>query len=105
MGRIRLQDPETELDAVTSTGAGASNTMSRVPTSTWQITGAGTSVGTVEIQGSLNGTSWYTVATVALTANGDHYVFIDEIHRYLRANVTAYTSGNFTVILCRGDNR
>ena len=105
MGRIRLQDPDTVLSAVTATGASTALTMSRTPCSTWQVTGSGTSVGTMKIQGSLNGTSWYDLVTFTISADGDQSAFIDEPHRYLRANLTARTSGTFTVIVCRGDER
>lgn len=78
------------LDAKAATGASKEFTPSTTRT-TFQV--SGTFSGTCTIQGSLDGTNWDTVGT-ALTAPG--FVTTDSCYKYLRANVTAYTSGSIT---------
>jgi hypothetical protein len=53
-----------------------------------QVTGITTA--TVALEGSLDGTTFFTLGT-ALTANG--LVTVANAPKYLRANCTAYTSG------------
>ena len=66
-----------------------------------RVTGV-TTGGTVLIQGcetnSATPADWYPLATVAVTANGTHYVAVseDEWHPYMRANVTVRTDGSYT---------
>ena len=55
---------------------------------------SGITIGTVAVQGSVDGTTWATVAT-ALTADG--IVTLSSPTPYIRANVTAFTSGTITV--------
>ena len=66
---------------------------------TWIIEGADTSVATVKVQGkkSESATLWYDVATVSVVADGASVTTVDAPHPFLRANVTAYTSGDLTV--------
>ena len=52
-----------------------------------------TATATCTIQGSIDGTNWVTVGT-ALTASG--VVNASAPYKYLRANVTAFTSGTVT---------
>jgi hypothetical protein len=78
-------------------------------------TGAGTAVGvvgdhlgfyisitntaTVKIETSPDGSTWMDTSITAKTASG--YFALDEAHRYVRANVTAFTSGTVTVWLAQ----
>lgn len=55
---------------------------------------SGITVGTVAVQGSVDGSTWATIAT-ALTADG--IVTLATPTPYVRANVTAFTSGTITV--------
>lgn len=55
---------------------------------------SGITLGTVAVQGSVDGSVWATVAT-ALTADG--IVTLSDPPPYVRANVTAFTSGTITV--------
>lgn len=106
MARFGLTNPVSNLAAVTATGAGAAVTASASGCSVWAITAASiTSGGTVKIQGSLDDTNYYDIASVAVTANGTQYVFVDEPHFYLRANVTARTDGTYTVKYSLGGAR
>ena len=81
----------TLLNGVTATGASLSvGTDSNKPAF---IQISGLTVGTVAAQGSVDNTNWATIET-ALTANG--IVTIQNAPKYLRANVTAWTSGSIT---------
>ena len=83
---------KTLLSAVTATGASISvQTDSNLP-AFFQISGITSA--TVAVQGSVDGSTWSTIAT-ALTADG--LVTITNPPPYIRANVTAYTSGTITV--------
>lgn len=55
---------------------------------------SGITLGTVAVQGSVDGTTWATVAA-ALTADG--IVTLSSPPPYIRANITAFTSGSITV--------
>lgn len=80
----------TLLDAVGATGASKEFTPSTYKVN-FQIIISATA--TCTIQGSLDGTNWTTVGTAA-TATG--WVLADAPYKYLRANVTAFTSGTVT---------
>lgn len=80
----------TLLSAVGATGASREFTPNSHKV-TFQITISNTA--TCTIQGSLDGTTWNTVG-VAATASG--FVTTDAPYKYLRANVTSFTSGTVT---------
>ena len=82
----------TLLNAVTATGASPSmGTDSNKPAF---IQASGITVATVTAQGSVDNTTWSTIGT-AITADG--LITIQNPPPYIRANVTAYTSGTITV--------
>jgi len=82
----------TLLNAVTATGASISmGTDSNKPAF---IQVSGITSATVTVQGSVDNTTWSTLAT-ALTADG--MVTIATPPPYIRANVTVYVSGTITV--------
>ena len=87
-----LTAPVTLLSAVTATGASTAVQADAGQPAFLQVTGITTA--TVAFQGSLDGTTYATIGT-ALTADG--IVTIANAPKYLRANVTAYTSGTITV--------
>lgn len=86
---------QTLLNAVSATGAGdtvepvqEADSIRDLP---YQI--AGTFVGTVDIEVSLNGTDWFAlVSTTAFPTAGTIPYF-----PYVRSNVSAYTSGSVSV--------
>ena len=83
----------TLLDAVTSTGnsdafRSQENLARKI---SYQVSGS--FVGTVALQGSLDGVSWLNAAA-ALTAPGIGTI---DWFPFIRANVSAYTSGSITV--------
>lgn len=82
----------TLLSGVTTTGASPSVRTDGLVPAHVQISGI--TIGTVTVQGSVDGTSWAALAT-ALTADG--MVTLDSPPPYVRANVTAFTSGSITV--------
>ena len=94
----KLRDAVTNLNAVTSTGAGSSINAAAGDGSTWAIIASSVSSGgTVLIQGSLDGTNWATLSTTSVGANGTTGVAITGRWSFLRANVSARTDGTFTV--------
>ena len=86
-----LSTPITLLSAVGATGASPAVQIDAGLPAFLQVSGITTA--TVAFQGSLDGTNWSTIGT-ALTANG--IVIIANAPKYLRANVTAWTSGSIT---------
>jgi hypothetical protein len=86
-----LTTPVTVLNAVVAVGASTAVQADAGQPAFLQVSGITTA--TVAFQGSLDGTNWSTIGT-ALTANG--IVTIANAPKYLRANVTAWTSGTIT---------
>jgi hypothetical protein len=86
-----LTEPITLLRAVGATGASKAVQADAGEPAFLQVSGITTA--TVAFQGSLDGTNWSTIGT-ALTANG--IVIVQNAPKYLRANVTAWTSGSIT---------
>ena len=86
-----LSAPITLLSAVVAAGASPAVQVDAGLPAFLQVSGITTA--TVAFQGSLDGTNWSTIGT-ALTANG--IVTIANAPTYLRANVTAWTSGSIT---------
>lgn len=68
------------------------------------IAGAGVSAGVVTLEGSLDNTNWYTVATTAALAAPGVFVATATVPaRYLRARVsTATVGGNITAQVAAG---
>lgn len=97
-------------DAVAATGVGSTFVVSGYCYVVFQITG--TFVGTVTFQSTIDGTNW--IATRALNMNSGVTATTGTIEGLfqmgvaglgiVRANVTAYTSGNITVWI-RGTDR
>lgn len=86
-----LTAPITLLSAVGATGASKAVQADAGQPAFLQVSGITTA--TVALEGSLDGTNWSTIGT-ALTANG--IVIAANAPKYLRANVTAWTSGSIT---------
>jgi hypothetical protein len=82
----------TLLSGVAATGASLGIRTDGAAPAHVQVSGI--TVGTVAVQGSVDGTTWATVST-ALTADG--IVTLTSPPPYIRANVTAFTSGSITV--------
>ena len=83
-----LTAPITLLNSVVATGASKAVQSDAGGPAFLQVTGITTA--TVALEGSLDGTTFFTLGT-ALTANG--LVTVANAPKYLRANCTAYTSG------------
>jgi hypothetical protein len=86
-----LTTPVTLLSDVGTTGASKAVQADAGQPAFLQVVGI--TVATVAFQGSLDGTTFATIGT-ALTADG--IVTIANAPKYLRANVTAYTTGTIT---------
>jgi hypothetical protein len=83
-----LTAPITLLSSVVAAGASVAVQADAGGPAFLQVTGITTA--TVALEGSLDGTTFFTLGT-ALTANG--IVTVANAPKYLRANCTAYTSG------------
>ena len=83
-----LTAPITLLSNVVAAGASRAVQADAGEPAFLQVTGITTA--TVAFQGSIDGTTFFTLGT-ALTADG--LVTVDVAPKYLRANCTAYTSG------------
>ena len=90
------------LNAATATGAGSSIKVSQIPSEhTVQATMGGTVVATavtVDLEGSLDGTTWAALASHPFTAgeiSAEAAIFhiVDKPVRYVRANLTTLTGG------------
>jgi hypothetical protein len=106
MARFALGAVATDLSAVTATGAGTGVQAPEAQYSVWSVTASAvTTGGTVLIQGSLDGTNYYTISTVTVSANGTQHVVVANAHPYLRSNVSARTDGTYTTkyVIARGD--
>jgi hypothetical protein len=86
-----LTTPVTLLSDVGTTGASKAVQADAGQPAFLQVVGI--TVATVAFQGSLDGITFATIGT-ALTADG--IVTIANAPKYLRANVTAYTTGTIT---------
>jgi hypothetical protein len=91
------------LSAAVTTGAGSTVHTKDRGYVLWIVRVTGVTVGgTVLIQGcetdSGTAANWYTIGTVPITANGTHYVAVDEDewHVKMRANVTVRTDGSYS---------
>lgn len=91
----------SSLTVPTSVAAGAAVECSRYRDLTIEV--SGTFVATVQIQGSVTGTTWDNIGT-AQTAPGFVYAS-EKTYCFLRANVTAYTSGTPRATFAGHDER
>ena len=90
MATTQLSAPITLLNAVVASGAGSSFPVEFPAT----VVVSGITVATVAVEVSLDN-SVFKAYVAALTADG--VVLITTPCKYIRANVTAYTSGTITV--------
>lgn len=93
----------TSLSAVTSTGAGTAVDLGvaiQQPVMA-VLASAVTTGGTIVLQGSLDNTNWYTIASGTISANGTTVVAATTPTpaRYLRANLTVRTDGTYTALV------
>lgn len=88
-----LTSPVTVLNAVVATGASVAQQPGVRFGERVNLQVTGITIATVALEGSVDGTTYFTVGT-ALTANG--LVSDDKGLPYYRANCTAYTSGTIT---------
>lgn len=85
----------TLLSAVTATGAGTTTSTDRVASACVHVYSASTSNATVKVQASVDGTNFYTVATVTSpTSEGE--IWCGPTAKAIRGNVTARSSGTLS---------
>ena len=83
----------TLLDGATATGAGSAVGVLKLLHKTIQV--YGTFTATVEVEGSADGTNWFSLGS--LTEAGK--IAINDAWAFIRGNVTAYTSGTINAKL------
>lgn len=101
--------PLKSLDAVTSTGAGSvldlggiANTFQVVVSGTGFATSNPFSSYTVELQGSLDGTIWYSLGTTQTASTGDSRLGLTTsgyLARYIRANLVQLVPGGGSPVI------
>ena len=98
MGTLAEVAASTNLNAVGAITVGADITMTAFKSITFIITATGvTTGGTMLIQGTLDGTTYVTLKSIAITANGsDVFTIVDEPYLAVRSNLSAWTDGAFT---------
>ena len=103
MGRFNLE--ATLLDGVTANGSSDKKLVELYDIITFQVnTKDVTNDGaTIDIEVSLNGEDWVTHKTYTLNADGDElYTIANERIKYVRAVVSDYVDGTYTVLLVSG---
>ena len=92
---------KTLLDAVVASGASSAINTGEMETKTVTIIAADVSSGaTIAIQTSHDGTNFVAINTQTIAADGTTEVAIVGLfHKYIRANITSYTDGTYTVYL------
>lgn len=91
--KVKLSNTATLLSAVAATGAGDTLQIAHVDELTVQA--SGTFVGTIQLEGSVDGSSWGQIGS-DITATGV-LLSSQNIYKFIRGNVTAYTSGTITL--------
>ena len=84
------------LDAAAATGAGAAVEVNGDRLGLYFVL---TGTATAKIETSPDGSTWMDTSITAKSATG--YFALEEAHRYVRANVTAFTDGTVTVWLAQ----
>jgi hypothetical protein len=94
----------TLLDAVEASGASTAVHVLQYNIYTFQITADSITDGaTLSIEASLDGDNWALYETYTLTADGTQiYTISKEKVKYVRANLSSYTDGTYTVLLLAG---
>jgi len=100
---MRELGPVKVLTNATSTGASPvldTNGRSKI---TMIVIATNVSSGaTIALEGSPDGTNWYTIGSINVTANGTSYLSKNEAHPKIRANITSRTDGTYNVYLYAG---
>lgn len=94
---------QTNLDAVTSTGAGSDIDVSNYNKITVAYTASSVSTGgTVKLEGSMDGTNYYDIDSESISSDGTTYHSVSgEKHKYIRTNLSSRTDGTYTTkIFC-----
>ena len=100
----RLNLSATLLDEVTKSTTGDKKIVELYSIHTFQIISADVTDGaTVTIQASLGGTNWTTYETYTIVGNASEMLTIaKEKLKYVRAVVSDYVDGTYTVLLISG---
>jgi len=99
-----IKKEETLLDGVTSTATGETVGVLRVQNKTIVFTGTTTPVGTVVLEASaITESDWVLLATKT-NPSTPVAIYVNNTYKFMRARMTAYTSGAFTVELVGASN-
>lgn len=90
---------ETLLAIATTTGSDAEPLTQRCKGWNFVFTAASVTTGaTIEIQAGFGSGSWVTIHTETITANGETIAQSENgVFKKLRANITSYTDGTYSV--------
>lgn len=101
---MRLNLEHTLLDEVTDNTVGDEKSVELYNTITFQAIGTSITTGAnVLIEASLDGTNFVTYETLELTEDGSKMYSINDAKlKYVRASVSSYTDGEYTVLLMAG---
>lgn len=100
----RASKQYTLLSAVSASGAGTAQDVSKYTRFTAVIFGTGTVSGTLAIQGTLDGTNWASINSTALSSTTPTVLNFEGTYYQIRANMTTYSTGAFTAQLQAAEN-
>jgi len=100
---MREMGPIKVLSNANSTGASSTyDTNGRSKITMIVVASNVTNGATIVLEGSPDGSNWYTIGSITVTANGVSYLSKNEAHPMIRANITSYTDGTYNVYLYAG---
>ena len=92
------------LDAVEADGASTAKLVEMYTLLTFQVTSSSVSTGaTVTLEVSLDGTNWAVYETYTIDSNTTETLTAVAKVKYVRAQVSSYTDGKYTVIVMAGE--
>lgn len=97
-----IDGPVTDLDGVTATAIGSGIIVAGAPATIVASAGTVTTGGTWLLQGSIDdGTTWVTITTVAVTANGISSAAAPAGWQRVRTHLSVRTDGTYTTKIAR----
>jgi len=95
---------EVLLDEVEADGASSAKLVEMYNIVTFQVTSSSVTTGaTVTLEASLDGDNWAVYETYAIDSNTTKMLTAVAKLKYVRAQVSSYTDGKYTVIVMAGD--
>jgi hypothetical protein len=95
---------EVILDEVEADGASSAKLVEMYSIITFQVTSSSVTTGaTVTVEASLDGTNWAVYETYAIDSDTTEMLTAVAKFKYVRAQVSSYTDGKYTVIVMAGE--